>query len=65
MKTKEKIKWTLKKSTAQIVWCNFNQRWLKVFDITFLSKYADRKFEIPDKSIVGDPNQPHFWLALS
>lgn len=26
---------------------------------------TDCKFEIPDKCIAGDPNQSHFWLALS
>lgn len=61
MKTKEKYRISFKKhnSTAQIL-CTI----LIKVDIIFISKCADSKFEIPDKStrIAGDPNQLHFWL---
>lgn len=30
----------------------------------FLSKCADSKFEIPDKSIARNQNHAHFWLAF-
>lgn len=33
--------------------------------MTFLSKRADSKFELPIKSIADEPNQDHFRLALS
>lgn len=63
MKTTEINKITLKDNNniAQIIWCNVDQSWLKIFNITL----ADSTFEITDKSIACDSNQPNFRLALS
>lgn len=63
-KRKNNINFKNNRSTAQLVWCNFNQSWLKMFNVTFLSKCADRKLKILDKSIAGDPYQLYFRLAL-
>lgn len=64
-------KWLRKKenfenniSTVHIIWCSFILNWIKVLDITFLSKCANIKFE-RQEYIAGDPNQPHVRLALS
>lgn len=35
-----------------------------MFNNTFLSKCAESKFQIPDKSIAGNSNQPYFRLTL-
>lgn len=64
-KRKNNINFKNNKSTAQIVWCNFNQSWLKMFNVTFLSKCADKKLEILDKSIASDPYQPYFQMSMA
>lgn len=67
MKKREKniLNFENNSSTVQTIWCSFNKIWLNVLNRAFLSKCAEIKIDMHDKSMASDSNRPHFLLALS